>query len=275
MTLAIGMECRGGIILAADTRASYADGSVAEIRKVTHLTTTTGMFAIAQSSEDANAASSLVRILEYALQNQPNISTVTLESLIEEQMRSWYAPIYDNRPTVQLLIGACLSSDGERRLYFCEPPSTIVQVSGGYKAIGQGFTVSDPIHAYWLRQGPALLGHSPHSCLCQISYLIHKAKQQLPGWVGGNTDAILITEKSNFPYIIERQSMASAEGHGSMFDISVSKFASIVMSGNSGGTETILKIAENIYQSSLNYSRLEFRCLLPSTDTVITHEFCT
>lgn len=286
MTLAIGMECEGGLILAADRRASYGDDSpTPEIDKLATFRSDVGTFAIAQSSTDANAANSLARNIQYAIQHQnPNrFGFVTLERLIELELRRWYVPVHDARPLVYLLIGMCLNDDLadpahvlppplNRRLYFCEPPNTVMIVPDGYKAIGGAWTISDPIYNHWLRGFPT----TPHSCLCCISYLMYKAKQLMPGAVGGGTDAVVITEKSSFfDYHIDRVSMATAEQvYGLMFDRSVSKFSSLVMAGDAGGMPTVMTIAENIYQISLNYSRAEFRCSMPP-NTTITHQFCT
>ena len=73
--------------------------------------------------------------------------------------------------------------------------------------------------------------------------------------------------------MIERVSMASAEAYGLALDRSIAKMCSHVMSGDTGGTQTILKIAEGIYQGSLNYSRLEFDCSMPP-NVAINHQFC-
>jgi len=274
MTLAIGMACQRGLVLAADTRVSYADGTVSDMEKLCSFTTPAGMFAIAQSSHDANAANSLVRNIQYAFEHQNlELSAFdTLETLIEMQMQRWYVPTHDNRPTVHLLVGMCLEGNLDRRLYFCEPPNTVTQIIGDYKAIGDGWVIADPIYNHWLQQG--FPRSSPHACLCRISYLMHKAKQSMPAAIGGHTDAVVVTEKSNFPYSVGRVSMASAEAYGLALDRSIAKVCSHVMSGDSGGMQTTMKIAEGVYQMSLNYSRLEFHCSMPPNVT-IDHEFCT
>src|SRR5208283_2362158 len=56
MTLAIGIQCKDGLLLATDTRLSYSYGPVAEGQKLTGFDTEHGTFAIAQSSDDIHAA---------------------------------------------------------------------------------------------------------------------------------------------------------------------------------------------------------------------------
>src|SRR5208337_121977 len=108
MTLAIGMQCKDGIVLAADTRVSYQDGSISDITKVQSIYTGNGVYAIAQSSHDANAASSLMAEIRTGLLSENPASFPDIENVIKHVMREWYVPVYENRPTVHLLIGACL-----------------------------------------------------------------------------------------------------------------------------------------------------------------------
>ena len=60
MTLAIGMQCRGGLIIAADTRMAYDTGPVSEGSKQIGFVSKTGTYVIAQSSYDAHAANTLM-----------------------------------------------------------------------------------------------------------------------------------------------------------------------------------------------------------------------
>jgi hypothetical protein len=269
------MICQGGLVFAADTRVVFADDSVSDMQKLLSFRANAGMFAIAQSAEDANAADSLIRNLEYTFRDQdPETCTFAiLEAAIETQLQSWYVPVYDNRPRVQLLIGICLNGNEDRRIYFCEPPNTVTRVLGGYQAIGDGWLVSDPIYNHWFKQE---MPSSPHACLCQISYLMYKAKQVKPTAVGGHTDAVLITGESgdfDFPYYIERVSMAVAESHGMALDRHLNKLAGLVMAGSLEGQKDILQAAESIYSSSMSYAALEFRCQFP--EKTIRRKFCT
>lgn len=258
MTLAIGMYCADGIVMAADTRITFEDGSISDIKKVEVLSTDHGQFAFAQSADDANAATSLVSEIKASISAKEPTSFQAIEATVKDVMRGWY-PVDQNRPTVQLLLGACLPEEiFPHELYFCEPPVTVTRILESYKAIGGGWVITDPIYKHWLNGGIKTL----HESLCQISYLMYKGKQLLPRDVGGHTDAVFISS-AIAPYHIERLSMDVAESYGQMFDRNIKKLVSLALSGNAGEAETVLATAADIHQIALNYSRLEFKCWFP------------
>ena len=61
VTIALGVLCGGGLIVAADTRVVGADGSTFDATKV-HSTVTrvSGCYVIANSTADGNAANTLI-----------------------------------------------------------------------------------------------------------------------------------------------------------------------------------------------------------------------
>lgn len=214
MTLAIGMQCQGGVILAADTRLSYDGGPVSEGRKLAGFQSDTGTYAIAQSSYDAHAASTLMSEIQATVQADDPQTFAALERAIKDAMARWYPPVYENRPPIQLLVAASLRRENERGLYYCEPPSTASREWESYKAIGEGRMISDPIYNAWFKDGSPW---PPHASLCQLSYMMYKGKQLLPASVGGNTDVGLLTEPATVPRWVERVAMAQAEAHGTFF----------------------------------------------------------
>jgi hypothetical protein len=261
MTLAIGMQCQGGLILAADTRLAYDSGPISEGGKLTGFCSKTGTFAIAQSSYDAHAADTLMSEVRTNIETADPQTFTALERAIKKTMARWYAPVYDNRPVIQLLFGASLQQEKDRGLYFCEPPSTVSPV-WGYKAIGDGRSISDPIYSTWFQKG------SPwplHASLCQLSYMMHKGKELLPASIGGDTDVAVLTEPATVPYWIERLDMKTAEGHGVILDGFMTSFASLLMSENrKSGKAEILRILEGLYQWDVfQYAAFEFRCQFP------------
>lgn len=268
MTLAIGMQCKNGLLIGADTRISYYGEPISEGMKLTGFDSPSGTYVIAQSSEDVHAAHTLMGEIQANIQACDPKTFRALESAVKDVMGAWYAPVYDNRPIVRLLLGVCLQQETEKGLYFCEPPNTASRVYENYKAIGEGRSISDPIYDAWFKGG------SPwprHASICQLSYLMYKAKQLLPASIGGHTDVALLTEPLTVPYWITQLSMECAESWGVSFDRGLSKLVSSAIAGNQGGTEEIMTMAQGIYQSSLTYSRLEFHCQFP--DETIRHEF--
>ncbi len=270
MTLALAMVCEGGVMLAADTRMSYGEGVMTtEAQKVTGFDSNGGMYVIVHSSEDAHAANSLIGEVRLGLQDTNPKTFSAFETTVRSVLQTSYQPIHDNRPIIRLLIGACVEQERDHGLYFCEPPNTVTRVYDNYKAIGDGWQVSDPIYE-WFKDGAPW---SPHACLCQISYMMYRAKKLLPGSIGGHTDVGFLKHWQTVPYWIERLDMADAEGRGTVFDGLVSQFASIVMLGSAGGAKALSTMADQIYQFNLHYGTLQFRCQFP--DKTIRHLFYT
>jgi len=259
MTLALAMVCEGGLMLATDTRLAYGDGSISHAEKLTGFQSGSATYVIAHSSEDAHAAFSLIGEIRLKLENADPQTFAVLESAVRDVMRKWYVPVYDNRPIMRLLLGASIQGRVECGLYFCEPPNTVTRIYADYKAVGDGWFVSDSIYNCWFQNSP----QSPHTRLCQISYLMYKAKQLLPGSIGGDTDVAFLTEPLTVPYWIGREDMANAEAKGAFLDRQISAFASSTISGSTGDDKTILQIAQGIYSVNLLYAPLAFRCQFP------------
>jgi 20S proteasome alpha/beta subunit len=268
MTLALGIISNKGILLAADTRLSYENGSVQDAIKIFDIPLPSGRYIATHSSEDAFAAESLINEIRRKLEERPPDSFPAFETDIKNTLRQWYVYEHENRPRMDLLIVARIEREQCAKMYFCRPPNTVIAVEGNFRAIGE-WTASDQIYKWFEAKDPKPL----HECLCQASYIMHKTKELFPGNVGGETD-VVVMGATDEPLWIERLSMKVAESNGGQaFDRNIGKMAALVMSGDAGGTQTILNMATCVYQSSLTYSRLEFRCR--DSDKIIMHEFCT
>jgi hypothetical protein len=255
MTLAIGMGCPTGFVFAADTRLAFEDGSVSDMCKMTAFDAGQGKFAIVQSSYDANAGNSLMHEVANKIKAADGRD---VQNAIKEAMQDWYLPVHENRPVIQLLVGAHFT--GGRQMYFCEPPHTVSPVSDSYMAIGGGRVVTDPLNSHWfVKWHPRL----PHACLCRISYLMYKAKQLHPADVGGHTDAVFISAFSEFPYFIQRRSMADAETIAAELDHWLAGIACCAMSATSEPDASYCA-----QQSMQGYARFEFCCDFPPNDTI-------
>jgi hypothetical protein len=266
MTLAIGMLCEDGLILATDTRASYADGTIQDADKLKTFEAGEGVYGIAQSSEDINAADSLIAELKAELLDKPPNALVEFIKIAKDVMHSWSLAPHEPRPTVQMLV--VLFIKGQFGFYFCEPPNTVKFIHEQYKAIGEGFKFTDPIYHAWFKGGPLVCDHT---ALSQISYMMHKAKQLFPATIGGETDAVLLTRGFSHPCLIRRSDMAEAEARGTILDRLMGRFASLVMASSLEGTPAILRLAEGIYQGGLSYANLEFHSQFP--DKTIRRKF--
>lgn len=257
MTLALGMLCEDGLILAADTRISYDDGSVTDAIKLKVFESGSGVYATAQSSQDNHAADSLVAELKANVLKEPPNSLVDFVTIAKKTMGEWYVPVYDNRPIVQLLVVLFIAD--EYGFYFCEPPNTVTFIRDQYKAIGDARVITDPIYA-WFGSGPLV---APHAALCRASYMMHKAKKLHPFTVGGETDTALLMRGSNKPLLIKRLDMKDAEGRGETLDGILARFAAIIMGDCPDGPGEISRMGQQIFQFDIDYTKLEFHCQFP------------
>jgi hypothetical protein len=271
MTLAIAMGSPQGLLLAADTRISYQDGSISDTEKVVGFAGPSGMFVIAHASHDTNAANSLIAAIRYRLETQPAVNYPEVENKIKEALLECHVTGYDVQSEIQLLIGACVRDEPYGwALYLCEPPNKISPIYDMYKAIGDGWRVSDPIYNTLFE---ARAPWEPHACLCQISYMMYRAKKLHPGTIGGHTDVRFLTNWQEVPHHINRVDMQQAEFYGVNLDRYFSRFASLMIGGVLRGDKDILETAEGIYSCSMLYAPIHFRCQFP--DKPIVREFNT
>ena len=230
MTIAIGMLCQGGLVIAADTQMTGPDDTTYDAVKVHTLTTPTGAFALAYSCYDVNAAETLVTDIVKDLRLVEPKSLAEFEGTIKNQMTQWSQlfTVKDDRPGITIIAGVRINPS-EFALYLCEPPGTVVRKtfanSDGYVATGMGQIVTDPMFRTLF--GPAV---PPRVCLAQLSYLMHRAKKDCRGACGGETDAVLLSEEYPEPMWIERAYMKRAEEYGSALDATLNSVTSKIFS---------------------------------------------
>ena len=191
MTIALGMLCGGGAIIAADSKSvNSGSGMSKRGRKLAVVDTKHIAFAIAESSEDANATETLVRKISARLGRQKANEWESIESDIIGAMSEWYASYTQNAPDSQLIAGIAIPDKGTR-IYFCQPPNTIVPKPEGYASIGWGAEVADPLFKTLFN--PAPQSRNAQVVLREIAYLMFRTKG-IPGnaYSGGVTDAAFI-----------------------------------------------------------------------------------
>lgn len=192
MTIGIGMMCHGGVVIAADGQVSYPDGSKTRGRKVCKANAAHITFGIAQSTEDSNVSEGLVNEISAGLSNPEEINSWKgFETAVKSKMTEWhgaYGAI--SPPSIQLIIGAAIPSLGAR-LYYCQPPNTAIQKTGGYVSIGSGAAVADTL--FTLLFSPAFKTQNIQVVLHEIAYLMYRAKGiEGNAWCGGPTDAVYL-----------------------------------------------------------------------------------
>jgi hypothetical protein len=271
MTIAIGMICQNSVLLAADTRISYEGGPVSEANKIADFKANGGLFAFAHSSSDVNAATSLIGEIREEIENwRFPVTSSTIKTPISLGMQKWRMPHGDNPPVVYLLLGACFQGENKPCLFYCEPPNAVNPVENNYRCIGEGWETADPIYEWFKAASPSPL----HASLCQVSYMLYRAKKMWPATIGADTDVEVLIGYGDDPLRIDRTSMSVAETNGGLiFERNLSKLACLAMGGSLKGHEDILKAAQGIYASSMFYAAAEFRCQFP--EKTIRRQFCT
>ena len=191
MTIALGMLCHGGAILATDGRSTFQDGSAARGRKLCVVNAKNISFAFATAADDLDAAETLVRKTAAALgKTATGIKEWTdVEEVIAREMAEW-ASAYGQHsfPITRLIAGITIPSQGVR-LYLCEPPTTVVHKEEGYIAVGSGAMVTDPLFAALFTPLSPTCG-AQYVCR-EIAYLMYRAKKDNI-YCGGPTDAVYL-----------------------------------------------------------------------------------
>jgi 20S proteasome alpha/beta subunit len=202
MTIAMGMLCHGGAIIAVDGRATIEDGSVSRSRKLCSVNSTGGIsFGIATATDDLDAAETLVRrIAEKLTERAKTIKKwAQIENYISGKMKEWaWAYGYHPFPVTRLIIGITIPGKGTR-LYLCEPPNTVLPKEDGYVAVGSGAAVTDPLFRAFFT--PLFASSGPQYVCRGLAYLMYRAKKE-NAFCGDPTDAIYLdTAQSQVTWI--------------------------------------------------------------------------
>jgi hypothetical protein len=264
MTIAIGRLCTTGLIIAADTRMTWDDGSTYDATKIKSQMTNSGVYVIAHSSEDANAADSLVAEILRELSRIDPKSLVEFEEHVKPSMKAWYAA-YTSSPSMKLIVGVFIPPNSASPnadslgLYLCEPPTTVARKmpldsSKGYIAIGAGPKITDPLF-HTLFERPV----SVRVCLEQISYLMYRAKKDCGAYCGGETDAVFLKSVYAEPPWIKRLDMKVGESFGQLLDTALARTASVIIpEAYATNPKSIVDLAADISSTGLGYIRLQF-----------------
>lgn len=124
MTIAVGLLCTNGILMAADTGVVTNDWKRQNSAKVGTAYNRFGAFALANASNDGDAANALsVKILNDLERNNYR-EFGDVEAVISDHMTYWHSAYGQIKPPdMQFVLGAVIG--GFPRLYFCAPPNTV------------------------------------------------------------------------------------------------------------------------------------------------------
>lgn len=217
MTIAIGMLCHGGAILAVDGQSTFmADGRVARGRKLCVVNTDEISFAIATSAEDLNAAETLVRKIATELRKEAVREWEEVERLISQRMSDFGTAYgYQSIPYIALVAGIYIPGKGTR-LYLCQPPATVLLKEEGYVAVGCGAVITDPLYATLCTPLSTTCG--PQFVCREIAYLMYRAKKN-NAYCGGPTDAVFLSTAEASAVWINGYDFQAAESASFQLDL--------------------------------------------------------
>ena len=139
MTIAIGTPLIGGAILCADSRVVASDGATTTDGKLLlSAASNKTLFAIADAAHDGRAAKMLSKDILDAARKNPYAPVQEITKV----MKPWFNS-YENSgaPSTQFILASVID-DGWSKLYFCEPPATVLEIDEPI-AIGFGSVLSN------------------------------------------------------------------------------------------------------------------------------------
>lgn len=208
MTVALGMYSIGSVFVCADNHVVSTDGFVTSGFKLNAIECVIGSFAIANAANDANAANMLAE--EILNELAKTADGWVIEPAIKKAMTEWHSGyIQGSPPSIQFVLVARLGNN-TRRLYFCEPPNTVLLKSlNDWVALGVGAQTLDVLNPEVIR-GPLHV----REALIRAGYLMYRAKKDHVFLKGSETDVLLISGSTGRIYQPTREEMARAEALG-------------------------------------------------------------
>jgi ATP-dependent protease HslVU (ClpYQ) peptidase subunit len=256
MTIAIGMACHGGIIIAADTQIAIGNAAQ-KASKLYIFKAKSGPFAIAFATEDTNATRTLINRIQRNLANADCADSDELEKIICKYMTEWRSAYTINPPPMQLVL-ACRLNQEAPRLFFCEPPNTFLEHDDGYVAAGSGADVTDSLHSTLF--GASTTPSIEQAALRRVAYLMYRAKQDNV-LCGKSTYCAIVSWDCNFPLIVNHLDFEVAENYATELDFLLKCTATLYLGGAEDKVKDNAKgIADN-FEGLATFRLAKFRGL--------------
>jgi hypothetical protein len=212
VSVALGMYSIGGVFVCADSHVVSTDGIVTSDVKLQGIECGVGAFVIGNAADDGNAANMVAKEILDALARCHD--QWVIEPAIKKPMTEWHAGYTQSKPPAMQFVLAARLGTATRRLYFCEPPNTVVLKSlNEWVVLGAGAQVLDVLIPEVIR-GP--LYH--REALVRAAYLMYRAKKDHVFLKGSETDTLLISGTTGKVYQPTREEMARAEALGPEID---------------------------------------------------------
>jgi hypothetical protein len=180
MTIAIGALYSEGVIVAADSKVVFSDGSTDMDTKLSlSMSPEQAMLAIADAAEDGHAAKTVAGKIGSAFIDAHR-EHKNPDTPLRNAMGRWYRSYgHSQVPILEFLVGNVIV-DEWAGLYYLQPPSTILMKAP--MAIGRGARPVEPLLD--------LLSNAKNPLKPQLlltAYLMHLAKEQEGSACGGQT----------------------------------------------------------------------------------------
>jgi hypothetical protein len=256
MSVAIGMYFIGGMIVCADTNVVCGDGIVTSGDKLAGVECGDRTYVIANTGNDANASSMLAREILDDL-SKSTTDRWHIEPTIKKRMKAWHSSYTQGSPPETSFILAANTGLQNRRLYLCEPPSTVrPKELGEPVAIGIGGKIVDPLIP------SVITGAVPlRIALLQLAYLMYRAKRDNVYLRGSETDAMIVTTKGEV-HMVTRGDMKDAEDLGPLIDNALQICFMGILGQTPFPAGTFLQAFQKIYQEGEDKCRaIQFRSL--------------
>jgi hypothetical protein len=204
LTIAIGADYYGGIIVCADTKVVATDGATtADFKLAIGLGSQPKTVVIANAAEDGHAATMLAEEIILAIGN------VNMEQeeewQIKKVMTAWHNSYgAQQAPNLQFIVGTV--SGNLDRILLCEPPATVLECHP--VAIGRGARAVES----FLHIPDGLVPHSAsmRATLLRLAFLMYRAKKDEGSACGGDTHTAVIPKGGMF-FLVPKEEMAAAE----------------------------------------------------------------
>ncbi len=170
MSINLGRLCANGALILADTHSYLRDGTARKDGKILRFDGKKIAFAIADASDDANAAKTLLSTIGPRLANEAE-KWRDVEKIIKDEMTEWHKAF--RKPPATVFTGALmLKGDNPTvRLYTMEPPRTLCCELGGYVANGAGCWIADLLFDILDMPNPSA---HPQTALRECAYLLYR-----------------------------------------------------------------------------------------------------
>ncbi|MGB6473409.1 MAG: hypothetical protein WBF04_04935 [Candidatus Sulfotelmatobacter sp.] len=214
MTIAIGALYSDGVIVAADSKVVFSDGSTNSGNKLfLSLSPERAMFSIADAAEDALAAKTVAGDISSAFVNAHREKKDPAK-LLRRAMGTWYRSYgHSQVPVLEFLVGKVIVNEWAG-LYYLQPPSTVLWQAPF--AIGRGARPVEPLLGLLSNNKNAL---KPQLML--LAYLMYLAKKEEGSACGGHTSVLVITKGGSWTFVEE---MEAAEDVASDIHSSVQQY---------------------------------------------------